>query len=189
MKHLVFLLIVICAPLAALAEPARYRLDQANSQVEFTYKISGQDSSGTMPISQADLVLDFDQAARSSALVVLNPKGVKTGLVLATQALKSAEVLHTERHPQIRFESRKIWATTGGATMIGDVTIRGVTQPLTLAAKIYRPQGSAAGDHSRLSVVLTGQVDRRAFGADGYGDLVGPLVDLRITARLTRVTG
>lgn len=178
---------VLALAVSALAEPARYLLDPDASSVGFTYTLSGQESKGTMPVTQAELVLDFEQVSRSSAHVTLSAARARTGLVFAAQALKDASVLNTERYPDIKFVSRKIVASGNGARIDGNVTIRGVTRPLTLNAQIFRRQGSEAGERSQLSVLMTGEIDRREFGASGYANLVDPTVSLRILARVDRV--
>lgn len=181
---LVAALFALSAP--AAADPVRYLLEAERSRVSFTYRLEGVPGTGTMPVDSADLRLDFDTAANSTARVVLSAEGARTGLGLITQALKSGDVLDTATHPRITFQSRRFEARPGGARVTGDVTIRGVTRPLTLEADIFRQEGTAAGDRSRLTVVLTGHVDRTAFGASGYAALVAPRVDLDITVRLTR---
>ncbi|MEM8957935.1 MAG: YceI family protein [Pseudomonadota bacterium] len=187
----VLILIALIAALAlpAWAEPARYRLDPDASRVEFTYVLNGAPAKGTMPISSADLVLDFADVSRSTAAVALNANRARTGVIFVTEALKSPEVLDTRSHPQIRFVSRSVSGGVNGARVAGDATVRGVTRPLTLQGRIYRREGSQAGDLSRLTVLLEGQLDRRDFGASGFAALVEPTVGLRIVARLVRVEG
>jgi polyisoprenoid-binding protein YceI len=179
-------LLLIAAAFAgpAAAAPRSYRLEPDGSAVGFTYRLSGSPSEGTMPVRRADLMLDFDRVSNSRAVVELDAAGTRTGFIFATEALKSATVLDTTAYPLIRFESTRIAPRGSGATVEGRVTIRDVTRPLVLEAEIYRRAGSAAGDLSRLTVVLTGTVSRSDFGASGYGDLVADRVDLRITARL-----
>lgn len=171
-------------PLAA--GPDRYLLQTEQSDVQFTYILEGSKGTGTMPILEADLSLDFDRAANSTARVVLNADGARTGVIFVTQALKSADVLDTAAHPRITFQSRSFDPQSGGARVTGDVTVRGVTRPITLDAEIFRQPGTAEGDLSLLTVRLTGDIRRSDFGADGFPDLVADTVGLRITARLRR---
>jgi polyisoprenoid-binding protein YceI len=178
------LICVLATP--ARAAPAAYALDAEGSEVRFTFRIGDVTSAGTMPVSTADIVLDFDTAARSSARVTLAADRAETGVGLMTSALKSADVLDTDRYPEIRFLSTSFSAAPGGAVVHGDVTVRDVTRPLTLQATIFRPPGSTPGDRSRLTVRLTGQIDRNDFGASGYGALVDDIVALDIRARLLR---
>ncbi len=185
MRALLPLLILLALPpLAAAAAPTSYRLDPEQSLVKFTYTMSGKAGTGTMPITRADLVLDFDAVARSTANVTLDASGTKTNYLFAADALKGDSVLDTADYPTISFVSRKVAPAPGGATIQGEVTIRGVTRPMVLDAQIYRREGSTADDLSRLSVRLTGQIKRSEFGADGYPDLVGDIVKLDILARL-----
>lgn len=178
---------LICATAApAWAAPARYALDPDGSEVRFTFRIGDVTGAGTMPVSAADIVLDFDTAARSSATVTLAADRVDTGVGLMTSALKGNDVLATDQHPTIRFVSTSFAADAGGAVVRGDVTVRGVTRPLTLQATIFRPEGSVPGDRSRLTVRLAGQIDRHDFGASGYRALVDDIVTLDIRARLIR---
>jgi polyisoprenoid-binding protein YceI len=93
-------------------------------------------------------------------------------------------VLDAATHPQMTFESTSVIRTGEAAEVTGDLTIRGITRPVTLLAEVFRPQGSAAGDLSRLTVRLTGRVNRSDFGATGWSDLVGDEVRIVITARV-----
>ena len=178
---------LVCAVATpARAAPARYALDPAGSEVRFAFRMGGVDTSGTMPVTRADITLDFDRAARSTATVTLAADRAETGVALMTSALKSQDVRATDQHPAIRFVSTSFAATESGAVVQGDVTVRGVTRPLTLQATIFRPPGSAPGNRSQLTVRLTGQIDRHDFGASGYPALVEPTVTLDIRARLSR---
>ncbi len=90
--------------------------------------------------------------------------------------------------PEILFETTVFRAQPGPgarAEIDGNLTIRGVTRPVTLAAEIFRQQGQSDGDLSALSVQMTA-VSRAAYGADGWSDLVGDEVRIRIVARIDR---
>jgi len=183
-SRLAGLAIAVTAGLPACAEPRDYMLEADESRVEFTYTLMGNAATGTMPIRQADLTIDFEVLERSSARVMLDAAATRTGAVFVTEALKGGSVLDTDTHPTVTFVSRSFAKAGNGARIAGDVTIRGVTRPLTLDAEIYRRRGSEPGDLSRLTVLLTGAIDRHDFGASGFPDMVAPEVGLRIVARL-----
>lgn len=176
------LLTLLALPLTA--KPAAYVLDPAGSEVAFEIGVGQSPLRGVMPVSRADLTLDFDHAAASRVDVTLDVTGAKMALPFATQAMKGADVLDAARFPEIRFQSLRLHADGTMATVDGNLTIRGVTRPITLAAQIFRPKGSAEGDRSALIVHLKGTVSRSAFGASGYGDLVGDPVKLDIRAHI-----
>jgi polyisoprenoid-binding protein YceI len=181
----------LAAALPAAADAVPYRLDAARSVVGFETDFGGGAAviTGRMPIAAARLAIDFDKVSRSRFEVTVSAAEARTSNPLATEAMKSATVLDTARHPEIRFVSTSVRAAGAGAEVEGDMTIRGVTRPVTLTAQIYRQKGAPEGDRSRLSILLTGAVSRGAFGAGGFPDMVGDEVRLKILARIDRAGG
>ncbi len=188
MKYAAALFLILSGQLAEAA-PVQYVLDRDNSSVAFTYTMNGAETQGRMPIDSADIALDFDTAANSTATVTLDVSRAKAGLIFATKALKSASVLDTARFPTVRFQSTAFQADGDRATVRGLATLRGVTRPFEMEARIYRQKGTEAGDRSRLTVHLKGTVSRAAFGATGYQSFVDDAVTLNIVARLQRAAG
>lgn len=181
-----FILFALATP--ALADPVAYILDTAASSVGFEVNMGDQAVKGTMPVSGATLLLDFDRVANSTINVTLDPSSTRTGLIFATEALKAAELLNTAVYPQIAFVSTGVTAGADGtqAEVDGQVTIRGVTRPLRLHAQLYRQAGTIAGDIDKLSLLLTGTLNRNDFGASGYPGMVSDQVVLQITAQIDR---
>lgn len=171
----------------ALAAPAKYALDEQASTVAFETDFGPDRITGKMPVTRADLTLDFDKVANSNVAVTLDVSNAQASFPFAAQAMKGPKVLDARSYPEITFASTSVRKAGEGATVEGNVTIRGVTRPMTLAAQIYRAQGSEAGDLSHLTVRLTGAVNRSDFGATGWNDMVGDQVRLDILARIARV--
>ena len=186
MQYFMTMLAIVVAGLAQAA-PADYRLEADRSIVGFEVDFENTVISGTMPVSQADLTLDFDSVAASEVRVTLNPDGARTNIPFATMAMKGRTVLDTNTHPTITFVSTAALKNGPGAVIEGLVTIRGVTRHVTLDGQLYRQQGTEPGERDRLSILLTGSVSRAAFGASGWPDLVGDEVRLRILARIRRL--
>lgn len=189
MRRLLYTLLFCGLAMPGLAEIRAYQLNPVQSTVQFSFELNGTPGTGTMPIQSAAIGIDFQTLAKSTAVVVLNVSGARSTTPLAAAALRGPEVLNAAQFPHIRFESRHFsGGLRDGAEVVGDVTIRGVQRPLTLAAEVYRKRGSAPEDLSQLTVVLTGALTRSEFGADGFADLVADRVTLRIIAQLTEVT-
>lgn len=172
---------------AGLAAPRRYGLAADASSVGFIYTLSGAAQKGNMPISTADIRIDADNLTNSRVDVSVSVAKARTGLIFATDALKSPEVLDAGRFPTIRFISTRVTLGAGGrlsdgASLTGNLTVRGVTRPVTFQAAVYRQAGSSAGDLDNLQVNLKGAISRSAFGATGYSDLVADRIDLDIRA-------
>ena len=183
------LLIALSAfvPSPARAAPASYNLDTRASKVEFAFVLGGGHQKGTMPVSKAAILVDRDNLAASRVDISLDVSGVRTPLPFVKPALVGPQVLDAARFPTIRFVSTKITLApdgrlSDGARITGNLTIHGVTRPETFTAGLFRAPGSAPGDLSKLTVNLSGQVSRSAYGATGFSDLVGDVVTLNIKA-------
>lgn len=178
---------------AAQAKPTRYTLDTQTSSVGFFFTLSGTAQRGTMPVKRADIIIDPQDLTASTVDVLVDVARARTGLFFATQAMTGAEVLDADRFPTIRFVSTRVQLGAGGrisdgARITGDLTVRGVTRPITLEASLYRRPGSAADDLRQLMIRLRGQISRSVFGASGYSDLVNDAVTLDINATVNQAS-
>ena len=169
---------LLLAAQAAWAKPQAYVMDTTGSTIAYATDFGKTPITGTMPVLTADMILDFDQVANSRVSVTLNARGATASMPFAAQALDTAN------HPSLTFRSTKVVARGDGARVTGDLTIRGITHPVTLDAQIWRQQGTEAGDHSRLTIRLTGAIRRSDYGATGWADLVDDAVRLDIRARV-----
>lgn len=180
------LILALCLATTAAAAPETWRLDAARSIVGFTYGFAEGDNRGTMPVKSAAMRLDLRDLGASAVEVALDATGARAGFFLATQAMRGPQVLDTAQHPEIRFRSTRISGTLAAARIEGLLTVRGITRPVTLHAGLYRTPETDPATLDRLTVLLTGEIDRHAFGASGFPDLVGPTITLRILARMER---
>ncbi|QMU56900.1 MAG: hypothetical protein GKR98_00960 [Boseongicola sp.] len=184
-RHFLTALAATLAVRPAWAAPQQYILDVEQSVVGFSYVLNGSKVNGRMPVKSADIALDIDRLENSNVTAVLDVRRAKAGPFYATEAMKDASVLDTRMFPEIRFQSDEIERVKGGARIGGDITIRDVTRPILLEARLFRQVGTEAGDRSRLSILMTGDIDRRDFGATGFPRLVGPEIGLKILTRVT----
>ncbi len=185
--RLILILALLLTASSAIAAPAAYHLQPDLSSVGFETDFGPDKITGSMPIATADLTLDFAHVGGSKVAVTLNAAGAQASFPFAAQAMKGPKVLDTAEFPQIAFVSTGVMAEAQGATVSGNITIRGVTKPASFHAEIYRQQGTVKGDLSHLTIRLTGAVIRSDFGAVGWHDLVGDEVRLDILARIERV--
>jgi polyisoprenoid-binding protein YceI len=181
---LIALLATLALARPGLSEALDYKLDPAASTVDFETDFGPDLITGSIPLKVADLHLDFDNVQNCTVAVELDVTGAKASFPFAAQALKGPKVLDAKTHPNMVFTSTSVKRAGSAANVSGNVTIRGVTQPMTLRAELFRPEGSAADDMSHLTVRLTGKVRRSDFGATGWSDMVGDDVRIIITARI-----
>jgi polyisoprenoid-binding protein YceI len=75
----------------------------------------------------------------------------------------SAEFFDAENHPEVTFVSNDVdLAEDGTATVAGDLTIKGITKPVTATGTFTAPAADAFGN-TRAHLTLEAQVDRTAY--------------------------
>jgi polyisoprenoid-binding protein YceI len=92
--------------------------------------------------------------------------------------LRSPAFLDAERHLRMTFASRSIRPLDGGRFEIaGDLTLHGVTRPLTLTAEL-RDAGHRDGE-ARVALAVTGALDR-----GDHGVTPGRVLDVLVSERV-----
>lgn len=165
--------------LSVRAAPAVYVLDPEHSFVHFEVTHFGTSTSrGRFGPVRGEVVLD---RARGSGEVGLSisTASVDTGLAVFNARLRQPDLLASAEFPdaffvarQFRFEAERL------VELRGEFTFRGVSQPLTLRARLFacRSDGAAevcGGD-------FEGDIKRSDFGATLLLPLVGDRVQLRV---------
>jgi polyisoprenoid-binding protein YceI len=165
-----------------------WTIDPTHSLVEFSVK--------HMAISTVKG--RFTQFTASGAT---NEDGVPTALAMELDAasistnndqrdghLRSPDFFDAATHPTLAFRSTKVTGTRDDLTIVGDLTIRGVTQPITLKGSIVAPVKDPWGN-PRTSIEVSGALSRSAFGLtwnqalEFGGVLVSDEVKLHIEAQ------
>ena len=96
-----------------------------------------------------------------------------------------SESEHAENYPELTFSSTKLKKQGNGYVAVGDLTLKGVTKPLTIHFKQFGPIKDPWGN-TRTGVVAEPLVIRRAdygitFDADSISDDVNVRLSLEAT--------
>jgi polyisoprenoid-binding protein YceI len=153
--------------------------------VTFRYTLEGVPVTGSFPDFATRLILDFASVGASRVDVVLGTGSVRGGLVFATDIIRNEDVLAVKAFPRIEFESKSIKAAGKAVAILGEITLKDITRPITLTARLSRPAGSSETDFDNLTIRISGQFRRSDFGIVGYKDLVGDVIQIDVTARIT----
>jgi polyisoprenoid-binding protein YceI len=127
--------------------------------------------------------------ADGDALVLEGSAGVESISVVEPAAMRASvlgpEFFDAEHHPEIMFRSTEVrLADEGRAEVDGELTIKGITRPVTASGRYDAPRESSFGEVAGLQLRTT--FDRREFGFDwqmalpGGGEAVGWDVELDI---------
>jgi polyisoprenoid-binding protein YceI len=169
-----------------------WTLDAAHSSVEFSVKhmmistVKGRfaDVAGTVTVPGEGLngvVVD----------VTLQAASVDTRNDQRDVHLRSADFFDVEQYPTLHFRSTRLSGTADAFTMAGDLTIRGVTKPVTLDVTC-EGEGKDPWGGTRRGFSATGRIDRREFGLvwnqtlETGGMLVSHEIKLQVDAQLVR---
>ncbi|MGZ4312450.1 MAG: YceI family protein [Solirubrobacteraceae bacterium] len=147
----------------------------------FWYRGSLSDVSGTLRGGDA---LTLEGSARVDSISVVEPAAMRMHVL-------GPEFFDTGRHPEITFRSTAVrLADDGQAEINGELTIRGVTRPVTASGQYAPPRPSSFGEIAGLQ--LHTSFDRREFGFEwqlelpGGGDAVSWDVEVDIDLLLLR---
>jgi polyisoprenoid-binding protein YceI len=107
--------------------------------------------------------------------------------------LKSADFFDVVNHPVLRFKSKSVEPKGPETfTVIGDLTIRGVTRPVTLAVENLTEEAKDPWGNLRRGVEARTKISRKDFGLtynqvlETGGVLIGDEVDITLDLQLVR---
>ncbi len=104
-------------------------------------------------------VVVADDLAASTAEVTIKTASISTGTADRDAHLRGEDFFDAENHPDMTFRSTSF----DGDTLVGDLTIKGVTKPVTLDVDF----GGVATDpwgNEKAAFEATGEIDRTAWG-------------------------
>jgi polyisoprenoid-binding protein YceI len=182
----------IIAMSAGTQTETTWKLDTTHSTVEFAVKhmmfttVKGRftDVSGT---------LDFDeeQPLDGRADIRIGAGSIDTGEAQRDAHLKSADFFDVEKFPTLTFRSTKLEGTSERFRMTGDLTIHGVTRPITLQVT-HEGRGKDPWGSERIGYSATGTLNRSDFGLlwnaalETGGFLVGDEVKINLELELVK---
>jgi len=121
-----------------------YEFDKRRTEVRFTYEMGPAKQRGRF--SEVTGTLQFDERApwRSRVSATIATASLETGQPIVDDALKGSDFFNVAADPTMTFNSRSVRSTgTDTAEMTGDITVNGVTKPVTLEISLH-PQNDPA---------------------------------------------
>jgi polyisoprenoid-binding protein YceI len=142
------------------APTGTWHVDPAHSSVEFAVKHLGI-ATVRGAFREFDGTLDLDEGC---AYGTVNAASVDTNHEERDEHLRSADFFAAVEHPELRFESTEIRPLGEDRFEIdGELTIRGVTNPIALRAEFQGTETDPWGNE-RIALEVTGKLDRSAWG-------------------------
>ncbi len=173
-----FLILAIAAlPLVARAATAQpvltagvYLLDSARSSLHWKVSNPGL-SNYTARFTRLEATLDIDPAKLQEAklAVIVDPTSLRTDFPFAEsfdkELIEDAAFFNSAKFPKINFASTKIEQTSETTFKVtGDLTLVGVTKPLTIDVTLTAPKEQPGNSKSALAFSATSTLKRSGFG-------------------------
>lgn len=165
---------------SATAAPTAWKADSAHTSVVFKIRHFFSKVPGSLSGVQVALVFDPENPAANSVEATIPVGSINTGNERRDRHLKSEDFFLAEQYPSITFKSTS-WTKTGDDTydVVGDLTIKDVTKPVTLRAKFLGSgPGARGGQVSGWEVKTT--LNRHDLGITYANPALGDEVDIEI---------
>ncbi len=172
----------------AAAQTSQWQLDPAHSSAQFAVRHMGiSNVRGTFTKLSGTARYDPADSKNDSVEVTIEAASVDSRVEMRDNDLRSDHFFDVQKYPTITFRSTKVESAGADKLKItGDLTIRGITKPVTL--DVDGPSKPVKDGQGRLhmGVSATATVNRTDFGMTGYQGIVGNEVTLTIDAELVQ---
>lgn len=168
-------------------DPARvtagsYTIDGNHTQAVFAYDHFGFTSNaGIISGFTGALTLDPKKPEASTLTVDIPVATLQTGIPKFQEHLASADFFDFAKFPTAKFVSTSVKVDGTTADITGNLTLHGVTKPITLDAK-FVGAGTAMNKKETVGFAATGVIKRSDFGLGKYAPMVSDEVELKIVA-------
>lgn len=142
-----------------------WKIDPAHSEIQFRVKhlmittVTGYFRKFDLEVETENE--DFNTANRIEFTADID--SIDTNNQQRDTHLKSPDFFHAEEHGQVRFKGTKYEGKGDEAKLYGDLTIRGITKPVTLnveyGGQVVDPYGQI-----KAGFTVTGKISRKEFG-------------------------
>jgi len=175
-------------PWSAVAAADKLNISGGRGSIDFAIGDSRVfRTTGTFKDWQGFLRVDDQDVPKSAVQVTVHTKSVQMLDTQQTAMMREADFFDVEKFPEMTFKSTAV-ERTGETTLkvTGDVTLRGITRPMTLAVSVTdrRPDAPAGARYARFRA--EGSIKRSEFGMTKFVDVVGDVVDITIRAEALR---
>jgi polyisoprenoid-binding protein YceI len=139
LKSLATLTALVALAVSTQAAATTYIIDNSHTYPHFTYSHLGYSiQTHKFDKTSGKVVMDFD-AKTGSVDVTIDATSVNTGFPLFNEHLQGEDYFDTAKYPTITFKSSSMtFKGNKPVSLVGDLTIKGVTQPVKLEVTHFK---------------------------------------------------
>ena len=172
-----------------------YKIDPAHSTAQFVVRhMMITNVRGAFSNVQGTVDYDAANPGNTSIDVAIDATTINTQEAARDAHLKSADFLDVEKYPTMTFKSTGVESTgEGEVSVIGDLTIHGVTKPVLLNVEGPTAEGKDPWGNARIGASATTKIKRSEFGLtwnaalETGGILIGD--DIKIELEVSLIKG
>lgn len=160
------LLVVLCGLVPSNTRAAEtYKFDGPQSIIGFKVHQFLGTTNGKFAQFSGTIDLDREHPERSSVIARIVVKSIDTRIRKRDDHLRSPEFFDVAKYPEITFKSRTVKQTgPRSGDILGDLTMHGVTKPITLHVRLVTPLPAEGGSQKSRWEVTTDPLKRRDYG-------------------------
>lgn len=188
MKRLAMFTALVASAAAVQAAPETYIIDNSQTSSLFSYR----------PLGTASLTHRFDKTSgrvvidratgTGMADVTIDVASVNTGHALFNEKIQGADFFDSARYPVISFKSSRMTLDGAQPSLTGDLTIKGVTRPVTLAITRFHCMPDPAFGVDACGARASVTIKRSDFNMGKFAFLVSNDITLNLTIRAIKET-
>ncbi len=175
------------AALAALASAPllaaeRYEFDKAHTNILYFVEHMGlSEMQGEFRAFEGELLVDATDLTKSSVNVSIDAASVDMDHDKLNEHLKTKDFFDATNQPKLTFKSTKVESKGENALAVtGDLTLLGVTKPVTLAVTLRRLDAHPFAKRPAIGIHAEGVLKRSDFGMNYGIPNIGDTVKIRI---------
>ena len=166
---------------AAIAAPETFNIDAGHTAPRFEYTHFGY-SNQQHRFDKTSGKIVLDRAAHTGSVdVTIDTTSVNTGLALFNGHIQGADYFDTAKYPTITFKSSKVKFDGDKPVAVeGDLTIKGVTKPVTLTVTHFHSMPHPMLKKDAIGANAVTKVKRSEFNMGKNVPYVGDEITLTI---------
>ena len=171
---------------------AQWTIDKGHSKFTFIAEHHGiSEVDGYFKKFDGKITSSKDDLSDAVFEITIESASINTDLDMRDNHLKSEDMFNAEKFPTITFKSNSLTKVSGNKyKMTGDITIKGVTKPVTMDVTMNGPAAHPNPQNKKLQlgVKATTTIKRSDFGIGGKlaTVMVGDEISIRATGEFQK---
>ncbi|MGD9720169.1 MAG: YceI family protein [Pirellulales bacterium] len=156
-------ILMTCGAVAQAADT--YKVDPVHSSISFMISHAGiSNIHGRFNDFSGTITIDKDDPAKSSFALTIPIASIDTNNIKRDEHLRAPDYFNAKQFPNMTFQSTKVKAVDGGYEVTGDLSLHGVTKPVSFKLQggdkvVEFPKGT-----QRIGLVSNFSIVRSDFG-------------------------